>query len=642
MKRYLSQLAALLGVHLLGLLVLALLRFALFVAGHSMLNADSAGKFGLQSLAFLHGVWFDNVIACYILIAPLVLVTLFAAVGVRSRLPLIFSLRWMQVFWGLAFAISAANIPYFLYFFKNINSSIWNWAEYGTTTLGMLFGEPAYYPPMLAFAVLLAVFVWLSNRWVKRMGQAEPAKTIRDRVLVIVLGACCIGLCLFGIRGRRGYNPIKISAAYYCQDPFLNQLGVNPAFNLLTSTLDDFRPENAQLKLMDNEAALQNVQSFLQRKGSQEAPLQYSFQPTDSVFGKRNVVLVFMESMSAEFMQAYGQKERLTPFLDSLFHQSLSYTNFYSAGIHTNHGLYATLYSYPALMYRNLMKGSHIPIYSGLPTVLQEAGYRNLFFMTHESQYDNMNAFLRTNGYDEIYSQENYPKEKVVNSFGVQDDFLYDYALDVLDKKAGAAQPFFATLLSISNHPPYVIPEKFKPQTRKEETQIVEYADWALRRFFDEARKKPWFGNTIFVLLGDHGKLVGEAESVNPKSYNHVPFMIYVPGGVPEIRDDWALQMDVQPTLLGMLGIRTQQHNFGVDLRAVKRPYAFYTADNVICIRDSRRFYVYEPSTKQEHFYLDGKPTECTDAEVADMRDYLFSMIQGAQYLLQQGKTTIR
>ncbi|MCD8265668.1 MAG: hypothetical protein LUC33_00795, partial [Prevotellaceae bacterium] len=92
------------------------------------------------------------------------------------------------------------------------------------------------------------------------------------------------------------------------------------------------------------------------------------------------------------------------------------------------------------------MKGSDIPLYNGLPTVLKGEGYRTMFFMTHESQYDNMNAFFRTNGYEEIYSQENYPRDKVVNSFGVQDDFLFSFAIDRLKTQR---QPFFATLLSL-------------------------------------------------------------------------------------------------------------------------------------------------------------------------------------------------
>ena len=140
---------------------------------------------------------------------------------------------------------------------------------------------------------------------------------------------------------------------------------------------------------------------------------------------RRNVVLVLMESMSASLMQRFGQEAQLTPCLDSLYRHSLSCANFYSAGNHTNHGLYATLYSFPSVMKRNAMKGSVIPAYSGLPTVLCVNGYDTMFFMTHESQYDNMNAFFRTNGYEEIYSQENYPADKLVSSWGVQDDYLF-------------------------------------------------------------------------------------------------------------------------------------------------------------------------------------------------------------------------
>lgn len=99
--------------------------------------------------------------------------------------------------------------------------------------------------------------------------------------------------------------------------------------------------------------------------------------------------------------------------------------------------------------------------------------------MTHESQYDNMNGYLRTNGFDRIFAQEDYPKDKVVNSFGVQDDFLYQYALPILTETADEGQPFFAVLLSISNHPPYVIPKDFKTHSSTDEHRIVEFADHA-------------------------------------------------------------------------------------------------------------------------------------------------------------------
>ncbi len=322
----------------------------------------------------------------------------------------------------------------------------------------------------------------------------------------------------------------------------------------------------------------------------------------------------------------------LTPFLDGMTHKSLYFPNFYSAGNHTNHGIFSTLYSFPALMFRNLMKGTNIPRYEGLPTVLRKNGYRTMFFMTHESQYDNMNAFLRTNGYDEIYSQENYPKSEIVNSFGVQDHYLYHYALQKLAQKR---QPFMATLLSISNHPPYVVPEWFHPNAEKKEEQIVEYADDALRIFFKQAATQKWYDNTVFVLLGDHGKLIGASEDEMPQCLNHIPLMIFAPGMTPRQVDSWCMQMDVQPTLLSLLGITAVQKNFGQNVLEHPRSLAYYTADNVIGARTDGRLYIYEPATQSEWFYrTDEKGVSRqnkTDGTFLQLKQTLFASLQTAQ-----------
>lgn len=632
----LRHLACLLGVHAAGLVTLSLMRLALYAAGHHFLDTGSAGDILLQAQAFVRGVWFDNVIGCYILIVPLAFTVLCHLAG-RGRAALAPSLWWMRVLWVAAIAVSAANIPYFLYFFKNINSSIWNWAEYGTTTMGMLLGEKSYYPPMAGFVLLSALFLWLTGRVRRALVPAGDAcrgehKGLQARpwcptgaMGVLVLGCAAIGLCLFGIRGRTGYNPIKVSAAYYCHDAFLNQLGVNPAFSLLTSTLDDRRPENRRLNLMPVGEARARCLRDMRR------PLAYTLVPGGrhaSELKGRNVVLILMESMSADLM-GRGQ----TPFLDSLACHSLFFPRFYSAGNHTNHGIFSTLYSFPALMFRNLMKGSNIPRYRGLPTVLRENGYRTLFFMTHESQYDNMNAFLRTNGYDEIYAQENYPRREVVNSFGVPDHYLYRYALHRLAKQR---EPFMATLLSISNHPPYIIPDWFHPDAGEKEQQIVEYADDALRIFFKQASAQPWYGNTVFVLLGDHGKLTGSSESEMPDCLNHIPLIIHAPGMSPGEVTSWGMQMDVQPTLLSLLGITARQENFGQNLLRHPRSMALYTADNVIGARADGHLYICEPATGTEWMYLtaaDGEltPRERPDSTFLRMRQTLFSTLQTAQ-----------
>jgi len=645
-KRFGFSLLYLLTRHVAALLFFFIFRFILLISTEYQFPDNIQNDIALQSIAFIRGVWFDNVIACYILLLPLVVLWIAGIFNYTAKWLFKSTAIYFICFYSLSFIIAAANIPYFGYFFKTINSSIYNWFGYGATTAGMVFGETSFYFPIFLGIASILLFGWgvltLSSYFYRESTKASSTIHITNRISVLLTGAACVGLCLFGIRGRMGYNPIKVSQAYYCEDPFLNQLGVNPVFNLLTSTLDDNRKENRYLHLMPEQEAVANVQKLLHREGIADiSPIARKINQATSP-NPKNVVLIFMESMSANLMNSFGATKQLTPFLDSLYQQSLSFSHFYSAGIHTNHGMYATLYSFPAIMKRNAMKGSVIPIYSGLPTILKDNGYQNLFFMTHESQYDNMNAFFRTNGFDEIYAQENYPAEKVVNSFGVQDDFLYQYALPILNKKAENGQPFFTVLLSISNHPPYVIPDYFKPHSEKPEDQIVEYADWSIRQFMTEAEKQPWFDNTIFVLLGDHGKLVGSPGSEIPQSYNHIPLMIYGKDIQPEIKDNFGGQVDVAPTLLGLLNISYTQNNLGIDLLKEQRPCMFYTADNLIAARDTTHLYIYSPDNKQEFRYEQTGSTlhVAEDNEAFQrLKNYCFSMLQSTEYLVKEHKT---
>lgn len=619
-----NTLLYLLKVHLTGLAVLTVLRAILYYVNSSFLTPEASGDLSLLLTAFVRGVWFDNVIACYIMILPLTVCLVGYMLGYLGKWIMQPVKLWFQILWSAAIFISIADIPYFQYFFKHLNSTIWNWAEYGTTTLGMLFGEAAYYPPMIMAIIIIVLFCILVGRMTKKVTAPHFTLSVRERIVGGVIGILLIGLCMFGIRGRTGYNPIKVSAAYFCEDAFLNQLGVNPTFNLLTSSLDDLRPENKELKLMDPDEASDKASKFYGWDGTASA--DSLMQPNG-----KNVVLILMESMSASLMSEFGNGKHLTPFLDSLAQHSLLFTNCYSAGIHTNQGLFSTLYSYPALMERNMMKGTNIPHYYGLPNVLKDNGYRTMFFMTHESQYDNMNAFFRTNGYEEIYSQEDYPSDKIANNFGVQDDFLFHYAIGKLNGR----QPFFASLLSISNHPPYIIPEWFNAKSKTDEDRIVEYADDCLRQFFNEAKRQPWYANTIFVLLADHGKLIGKAENEMPLSYNHIPLIIFYPGIKAEKDDCWATQMDVQPTVLSMLGIRNYERNYGFNLKDHRRPCVFYTADDVMGARSGECLYIYRPSTKQEFCYR-GSQLVSPDSTFHALKNHVFfnlqSMVLGSRF----------
>lgn len=645
-KRYLLSLKYLLFIHLTALLILTLFRLALFLSTPYQLPEGTGA--GTILPAFIRGIWFDNVISCYIMVIPLTAISIAALFDYYGKALWKAICVFFTLFYIICFAVTAANIPYFQYFFKVINSSIYNWFGYVNTTTEMMFGESSYYPPLFGFLVACVMFIMallhFSRQFSKQVKQYGGRVRLSGRITVFVTAALVIGLCLFGIRGRTGYNPIKVSAAYYCTDPFLNQLGISPTFNLLSSTLDDNRKENRTLHLIPEDEAIAYVQKALNREGiTGISPIAREVIPGDSL-RRPNIVLIFMESMSANLMKRFGQEKTLTPFLDSLYAQSLGFPKFFSAGIHTNHGMYATLYSFPSIMKRNAMKGSVIPVYSGLPTVLQDNGYRTMFFMTHESQYDNMNAFFRTNGFEEIYAQEDYPADKVVSGFGVQDDFLYNYALKRLAKEDVKEKPFFTVLLSISNHPPYVIPPWFKPKSSTKEEQIVEYADWSIRDFMTKAAEQDWYDNTIFVLLGDHGKMVGNPDCEMPQSYNHIPLMIYSPqmAAGKEI-PAFGGQIDVAPTLLGMLNIPYTQNNLGVDLMREKRPAMFFTADNLIGAKNENTFYIFDPENNQEFCYAiegNGLHSIPFNSSCDTLKQYAFSMLQTTEYLVQKQLTT--
>lgn len=650
MKRYLYALRYLVSIHLLGLLFFAAFRLVLFLQGYDYLAGENLSAL-TRAEAFARGLWLDNVVACYIMILPLTAVSVCALMGYYGRALFRSIGLFFSVFYVLAFAISAADIPYFAYFFKHINASIFNWFGYTGTTLGLMFGEFSYIVAFVLFLCLSFLFVYLARLLRKRtcldIQRVSPEKFHwNNEGLTLLASIVLIGGCMFGIRGRVGYNPIKVSAAYYCNNTFLNQLGVSPTFNLLRSSLEASKSENREIDLMDEQEAIARVRQELHIADSlpEVSPVarrvENPGEPT-----RQNVVLIFMESMSAELMGHFGNPWQLTPFLDTIATQSLCFNRFFSAGTHTNHAIHSTLYSYPALMKRNSMKGAVIPFFAGLPTILQDNGYSTLFFMTHESQYDNMNGYLRTNGFDHIFAQENYPKEKVVNSFGVQDDFLYQYAVPVLSQTAREGKPFFAALLSISNHPPYVIPKDFKARSNTDELRIVEFADHALKEFIDQARQEEWFDNTIFVFVGDHGKLVGTPRSDMPLSFNHVPLLIYSPATIePRQIDDLGGQTDIAPTLLGLLQIDYTDNGFGINLLREKRRAVVFTSDDAIgCVNDSL-FYIYKPKEDQEWLLAHEKAIE-QSGDIADkearqsLRNYSFAVLQTAQYLMNNDLT---
>lgn len=287
-----------------------------------------------------------------------------------------------------------------------------------------------------------------------------------------------------------------------------------------------------------------------------------------------NIIQITVESLSAEFIKALNPKAELTPNLDALTPQSLLFTNFYATGTRTDRGMEALALSLPPTPGRSMIKRPHNENLFTLGSVLRAKGYDTAFLYGGFGYFDNMNAFFGGNGY-RVIDRNSVAREDVTfaNIWGACDEDLYAWTLREADKEQAAGKPFHFFVMTTSNHRPFTYPEGRIELPSKVSGRAggVKYTDYAIGKFLREAASRPWFKNTVFVIVADHcGSSAGRTEI--PVENYHIPLFIYAPGGqiAPGRIDTLMSQMDYAPTLLGLLGWTYPSRFFGHDVRRIK------------------------------------------------------------------------
>ena len=288
-----------------------------------------------------------------------------------------------------------------------------------------------------------------------------------------------------------------------------------------------------------------------------------------------NVILVTVESLSAKYLGSFGNKKGLTPNLDQLRKQSLSFSNFYATGTRTDRGLEAITLSVPPTPGRSIVKRiGRESGYASLGQQFNAQGYDSVFLYGGRGYFDNMNAFFGGNGY-RIVDQSSIPDAEMTftNAWGMSDEDLYRQALKVADADQAAGKPFFLQLMTTSNHRPYTYPEgRIDIPSGQGRDGAVKYTDYAIGEFLAQARKKPWFDNTIFVFVADHTAGSAGKEDLPVANY-HIPLFIYAPSAIaPREITTVTSQIDLAPTLLGLLNIDYTSAFFGHNVLAENPP----------------------------------------------------------------------
>ena len=284
---------------------------------------------------------------------------------------------------------------------------------------------------------------------------------------------------------------------------------------------------------------------------------------------KLNVVLVTIESLSAKYLGSFGDPRGLTPNLDALRQQSLFFNNFYATGTRTDRGLEAITLAIPPTPGRSIVKRiGRESGYASLGQQLSAQGYDSVFVYGGRGYFDNMNAFFSGNGY-RVVDQSSVDEADIhfKNAWGMADEDLYAQAMKVADSDHAAGKPFFLQLMTTSNHRPYTYPDgRIDIASGDGREGAVKYTDYAIGQFLAAARSKPWFDDTLFVFVADHCAGSAGMEDLPVANY-HIPLFIHAPKWLPPREDgQLASQIDLAPTLLGLLNLDYESTFFGRDL----------------------------------------------------------------------------
>jgi len=335
---------------------------------------------------------------------------------------------------------------------------------------------------------------------------------------------------------------------------------------------------------------------------------------------QKNVVLISIESLSAAYMKAYGYEESVTPFLDQLAQKSLFFTNLYATGNRTVRGLEALTLCIPPTAGESVIKRekeNKNKFTTG--SVFKSKGYSVKYLYGGYSYFDNMKDFYAGNGY-EIVDRDNFTPEEITfaNVWGVCDEDMAKKAISEMNKDYKAGKPFFHHWMTVSNHRPFTYPEgKIDiPADSKSRKGGVKYTDYSIMKFFEMAQKQPWFKNTVFVIVADHcSSSAGKTEL--PMDKYRIPAMIYAPEFVaPQKFSQVTSQIDVMPTVLGLLNFKYQSKFLGQDVFSknfVPRAY-IATYQDLGFIKDNY-LTVISPTKNIKQYQLVQKPNTNTTTE---------------------------
>ena len=552
-----------------GVLLLYIVFIAISFISRSVLCAMSVSDVDTSVFSLVRfyviGIFFDTVAFSYFMI-PFVIFLMF----VTDKF---FNSRFHK--W---FAYTTYFIAFYILLFNGV-SEFFFWDEFGVRynfiavdylvyTTEVLDNIWESYPiPLLVSVILISnlaiLYLIFKRKWLSF--SLESKSKTGNRMMV---GVCLLLLPILS------FLFVNFNLAEKTPNRYNNELSKNGIYSLFAAFLNNELDYETFYATRDNSENFQNLRAHLKTENSEFISNELT-DITRKVANnggeekRYNVLFVTVESLSGEFLEFMGSKKgKLTPALDTLVNKSLLFTNFYAVGTRTIWGLEAVALSAPPKPGQSVIKRANSENMFSMGQLFKQRGYDLKFIYGGYGYFDNMNYFFENNGYN-VVDRSLIPDNEVTfaNAWGICDQDLFNKVINEADLSYAAGKPFLNLAMTTSNHRPFTYPEGFVdiPSGTNREG-AVKYCDYAIGELIRKASTKPWFNNTIIVIMADHcAGSAGQAEL--PFMEYQIPLIIYNPNLIqPQKVDKLSSQIDVAPTLFGILNWNYESKFFGKDI----------------------------------------------------------------------------
>lgn len=472
------------------------------------------------------------------------------------------TVAWLLCAWFLLVLLEASTPQFINEYDTRPNRLYFEYLKHPREVSGMLW--KGYKRVVLGSILLIALLLWTGFLLFGGIRADDPLPVWRQAAYTAVAAP----LVFLAIRGTLGHRPINPSTVAYCGDGMLNTLPLNSLYNVLYAiySLKNERSAAQVYGTLPPEEIQREVNGRAGIVGTDPAiPSLHVQEPAHRRTRPLNLVMIVEESLGAQYVKQLGGLG-LTPCIDALMRESWNFTRAYATGTRSVRGLEALVAGFPPTLSDAALRlsGAQRHFFT-LAQALRLHGYRSRFIYGGEAHFDNMKSFFLGNGFDELHDIHSFDNPAFIGTWGASDEDMFDKLHTLL--RDPPDQPTFTLAFSVSNHSPWEYPEgridgDGDPATAE---NTVRYADWALGRFFAQAKTEAYWENTVFLVAADHDSRVFGASLV-PLRHFHIPAFI-LGADIAARRDDRLIsQIDLPPTLLSLIGVRCEHPMIGHDL----------------------------------------------------------------------------